>query len=269
MDVSYSIDVYHGDAYTGRTLPDGKYEMVAIDWAKTGFNMAFMKSSQGLTWKDPAFDLQWKAAQGLKRVAYHFFEPDPDAIKQAANMRRVVEPVFTDNDYLAVDFEPYYPGGQPSVRPLLDRPLWMGSFLFELSKWVPDKQRIFIYTGVSYWYACGGKNHAWASAYRLWQAIWPWDNYFKYKLFPPYTWTPAQVAEKKALIESGVAKPPICIPWTKTDVWQWTAKFDPSQITGYYSNKKAVDYDAVYMDTGTPPQYITCPTCNGTGKVEV
>jgi hypothetical protein len=265
MTMKYTIDVSFYDIYTGRTLPNGAYQTIPIDWGKTGYPMAMIKSSQGISIKDAGFDLQWEAAKGLKRVAYHFFEPDPDAIKQAANLRRVVEPVFTENDFIAVDFENYR-----GNRPMTSRVLWLGSFLYETEKWIHDPKKIFIYTGRSYWYPCGGEKATWAAKYRLWQAIWPWENYFKYKVFPPYTWTPDQVREKKQLIESGMAKPPICLPWTETDIWQWTSRFDPLQVPGYYANKKQLDHNVIYMDLGEPtiPQYKTCPTCNGTGKVE-
>jgi GH25 family lysozyme M1 (1,4-beta-N-acetylmuramidase) len=264
MDISrHSIDVYHGDAYTGKTLPNGQYEMVGIEWLKTGFKFAFMKSSQGISWKDPAFDLQWKSAEGLKRVAYHFLEPDADAIKQAQNFQKIVQPVLTDNDYIAVDFEDYRPGGLPSKKPMLDRAKWLGSFLYETGKWLPDAKRTFIYTGWSYWYPCGGLDAGWAKDYRLWNASWYWDNYFLGIKLPPFTWTPTKAKMYLEMIESGEVTPPIVKPWTKTDVWQWTARYDPAQINGYNSNKKAVDHDVILdldlLGTPAPPQY--CPTC--------
>lgn len=50
-----------------------------------GIQFIFFKASQGLTYTDPTFDASWKEAiktPGLKRGAYHFFNPQVDGIAQ-------------------------------------------------------------------------------------------------------------------------------------------------------------------------------------------
>jgi len=73
-DVVHGIDVSHYDG--------------TIDWAQvkaSGIDFAFMKASEGLTFVDPMFAANWKAAgdAGLIRGGYHFFRPEDDPVMQA------------------------------------------------------------------------------------------------------------------------------------------------------------------------------------------
>lgn len=59
-----------------------------IDWAvvkSSGREYAYIKSSEGISYKDPCFDRNVPAARdaGLRVGAYHVFRPDGDASKQA------------------------------------------------------------------------------------------------------------------------------------------------------------------------------------------
>lgn len=61
----------------------------SVDWpavAAEGHGFAFVKATEGVDLKDPAFDDHWQAmhAAGILRGAYHFFvtEDDPDAQAQ-------------------------------------------------------------------------------------------------------------------------------------------------------------------------------------------
>jgi GH25 family lysozyme M1 (1,4-beta-N-acetylmuramidase) len=268
MDVSHAtIDISRWDSYTGKVLPDGKYEMVAVDWAKTGYPMAIMKSSEG-TVLDPSFNIQWASAKlaNIPRVAYHYFRSDINAIQQAQKQKDILSSDWTENDYVAVDFEKIYGSVTPNQALM-----GLGSFLYETDKWVrPD--HVFIYTGGSFWYVCGGKTATWAGKYRLWVAHYPWDL----TLQNP-TWSEAQLVSLQNYIAAGKATPDNFYPfyssiqpWGKNwSIWQWTARLSPRQIPGYYANKLAVDYNYIYMDLGQAPQYITCPTCNGSGKILV
>lgn len=59
-----------------------------IDWAKakaSGIEFAFIKATQNTTFVDPEFATNWKGAgaAGVIRGAYHFFQPEVDAVAQA------------------------------------------------------------------------------------------------------------------------------------------------------------------------------------------
>ncbi|NQY80935.1 MAG: glycoside hydrolase family 25 protein [Candidatus Caenarcaniphilales bacterium] len=59
-----------------------------IDWQKvkeSGVAFAFVKATEGITYKDPMLDANSKGLQeaGLVYGFYHFFRPEDDAIKQA------------------------------------------------------------------------------------------------------------------------------------------------------------------------------------------
>jgi hypothetical protein len=250
-----AIDVYHGDATTGHYLPNGQIEYVAVDWMATGYPVAIMKASQRL-FKDPAFDLQWAAARGLPRIAYHFFEWKTNAIQQAQYLWNVVKNDFGETDYLAVDFENHV--NNPVSTNALPA---LGSMLYELEKFVP-KSKLIIYTGTSFWYPCGGKLATWAKAYKHWQAQWPWDNWLLNVIpLPPYVWSKEILDSKVALIDSGYARPVECLPWGRPDIWQFSARMNPKLINGYKSNKKAVDLNYVYTDFGTPVPVKRCAAC--------
>ena len=66
-----------------------------IDWAmvrQQGVNFAFMKATEGGTYVDPKFKLNWKEAKahGIRRGAYHFFRPKSDLVAQIDNFSRVL-----------------------------------------------------------------------------------------------------------------------------------------------------------------------------------
>jgi lysozyme len=59
-----------------------------VSWPEVfqaGIEFAFAKATDGLTWTDPQFAVNWPGmkAAGLLRGAYHFFEPADDAAGQA------------------------------------------------------------------------------------------------------------------------------------------------------------------------------------------
>lgn len=266
MDVSHlSVDVSLWDGY------DINGNLVTVDWKQTGYPIALIKSSQR-HYADPVFKAQWAAAKGLPRVAYHMFDASYNAIQQANDCWNVIKQDWTDTDYLAIDFETLVVkinGVSTVVTPPTPESLKrLGSMLYEMEKVIPV-DRIFIYTGSSFWYPCGGKAANWAAKYRLWQAQWPWDKWLLNVIpLPPKVWNEFFLTEKVALIASGKARPVECLPWTNPDIWQFTAKMNPKLIPTYKANKVAVDLNYVYMDLGqTPPQYVECPTCKGTGQV--
>ena len=53
-----------------------------------GIEFIYFKASQSVSYQDPTFDASWKeaiAVPGLKRGAYHFFDPRYDGVQQANN----------------------------------------------------------------------------------------------------------------------------------------------------------------------------------------
>jgi lysozyme len=67
----------------------------SVSWkevAGSGVIFAFVKATQGITYVDPQFTVNWEAMQsaGLRRGAYHFFEPADDAASQAQHFLSTV-----------------------------------------------------------------------------------------------------------------------------------------------------------------------------------
>jgi hypothetical protein len=251
----YTIDISKWDSYKSSGA------MFAFrGWKDNGFPLAIMRASYGLN-QDPGLNLQREAAQDIPRLFYHYFYPNISAIAQSDFCWEVLHDDFKKTDYVAADFE--FMSGLSGTYALTA----LKTFLSSMETHVPA-DRIFIYTGGPFWANAGGLTAEWAAKYRLWIAEWPWDNYFRYKIFPPYTWTPAQMAEKKGLIDSKAIIPlgyaPFygkLAPWNRLpDIWQFTSRADPKQIAGYEANKKQVDFNAIYMDIGSPAPKI-CPCC--------
>ena len=67
-----------------------------INWeqlAASGPAFAFMKATEGASFRDEHFDRNWQhaAAAGLRRGAYHFFRPEVSAKQQASNFFATVD----------------------------------------------------------------------------------------------------------------------------------------------------------------------------------
>jgi lysozyme len=97
----------------------------AIDWtqvAAAGHTFAFLKATEGVDLKDPAFDTHWEAlgAAGLVRGAYHFYVTEDDPEAQA---RFFIETVELRSGDLApvVDVELIGHGTQPGLAERLQR----------------------------------------------------------------------------------------------------------------------------------------------------
>ena len=68
----------------------------SVSWAEVrqaGIEFAVAKATDGLTWEDPQFAINWPAmkAAGILRGAYHFFEPADDATEQAEFFLKTVQ----------------------------------------------------------------------------------------------------------------------------------------------------------------------------------
>ncbi len=68
------------------------------DVRQAGIEFAFAKATDGLTWTDPQFAVNWQQMQaaGVLRGAYHFFEPTDDATGQAQFFLQTVQLVAGD-----------------------------------------------------------------------------------------------------------------------------------------------------------------------------
>jgi lysozyme len=125
-----------------------------INWDKVGhtsIDFVFIKASQGIAYRDPMFDQNWKGAseQSILRGAYHFYEPEMDPVSQAQwfySVSRVGELPF------ALDVEKE---GSTSTG--------VGKFVDEITK-LSGKKPI-VYTSASAW--PGGSVNAF-----LWVAHW-------------------------------------------------------------------------------------------------
>jgi lysozyme len=66
-----------------------------VDWTQVrqaGKSFAFLKVTDGITWTDPQFAINWSGtlAAGLLRGAYHYYETNDDPTSQAENFLNAV-----------------------------------------------------------------------------------------------------------------------------------------------------------------------------------
>jgi GH25 family lysozyme M1 (1,4-beta-N-acetylmuramidase) len=237
------------------TIDQSRYDALAADgtykpfnWALSSFVPAIFKASEA-TYKDPAFNLNWSAARGRPRIAYHFHRSNINAIDQSRIFLSCTAGDFTTQDYYAVDFET--PDGMTGSECLAS----VGSFLYEIRKNVPP-ERIFIYTYPGFWNGIGGKYAKWAAKYLLWLAQWARDG-----IFAPAVFSPDRLEAIKADIETNRLLPMTLEPWVKPSIWQFTARADPRFISGYVGIKKVCDYNAVFMSFANVQPLKYCPTC--------
>jgi lysozyme len=84
--------------HTGATVPgiDVSYYQETIAWPRVrraGIRFAFVRVSDGLTFRDSRFVRNWREARdvGILRGAYQFFRPEQDALAQADLMIAALE----------------------------------------------------------------------------------------------------------------------------------------------------------------------------------
>jgi len=139
-----------------------------VNWAnlaECGIKFAFLKATEGVTWKDPTFTDKWKQAKsvGILRGAYHFFRPNKDASEQADNFLNSLNAVggLEANDLPPVlDTE-----ANNSVGSSVIRSRWL-----EWLKIVEQKsgRKPILYTYPSFWNGLGSTPEF--KAYPLWIA---------------------------------------------------------------------------------------------------
>lgn len=88
-----------------------------VDWTKVkaaGIDFAFVKCTEGVSFVDPKFRLNWDAmqAEGVRRGAYHFFVPTKDISEQADLFCGTVGTFIPGDLPPAIDLEEVYYGGE-------------------------------------------------------------------------------------------------------------------------------------------------------------
>jgi lysozyme len=134
-----------------------------IDWfavADAGYGFAIVKATQGVSYVNPwlAYDLDDARAAGLFVGAYHYWEPDQDAIVQAKNFTSSLIGQVLDLG-VWLDWEP------PEMAPYSAQPL-IGAFIAEAKEARPG---IGMYCDLSWRDQLKGEN---ALPGRLWLAAW-------------------------------------------------------------------------------------------------
>lgn len=116
--------------------------------AASGFKFVFIKTSEGLTYRSPTLDAQWKSAgdAGLARGAYHFFHPLEDPWAQAERTVNIVNKLGVGELPIALDFEAYKGISGVKGNALVNPALECMEELERLTGTVP-----IIYTGPSFW----------------------------------------------------------------------------------------------------------------------
>ena len=88
-----------------------------FDWVpwRGKISFAFIKASEGLTFKDPDFARNWQQAkaEGITRGAYHFLHPDESGTAQAHYFLSVADP--QPGDLVMTDYEVVVKGQSPAA----------------------------------------------------------------------------------------------------------------------------------------------------------
>lgn len=282
MTYDLMMDVSSYDARNYEYV-DGQWRWVykyPVDWEKAqeiGINVAAIKISEGgLVYRngrwvegafiDPAFRLQWAAAWGRPRIAYHFFRCNRNAIAQATDVLEIWNSVeHTPADRLCLDFETT--DGKTGADCLKA----FGSWMYEVEQatgLVP-----MLYTYPAFWLQIGGAAATWAKKYPLFLSQWPLDNWIANLPLPPYNFAGQTLKDLLAKIQDGRLVPldgrpynRMLSPWgSDITAWQFTARAWTKDIPGHPAIKKVADLNVIYKPWWTtpaePPSPRTCPTC--------
>lgn len=181
----------------------------AINWGqvkKDQLVFAMAKASEGITYVDPRFDMNWEEIKsaGLVRGAYHFYVAQDDPLKQAENFLSLIKRLGENDLPPVLDVER---GGYPVNNSMSDR-----EYQDNLLKWLNRVEKVsgkrpIIYTGFEF--ANQHLKRKEFSRYRLWIA------------------------------EYDVVKPRVPDTWQKTGYSFWQ-KTSSDQLHGV---KGKIDYD--------------------------
>lgn len=255
----YMMDVSLYDAR--RPVGNGYIYDRPTDWEKArafGITAAAIKSSEGAkVWKngklingaaiDPAFLLQWAAAAGRPRVAWHFFRANINAIAQAHDFLSFLQSAeWSDTDRACIDWET-----TDGISPAQNLEAG-GSFLYEVEKEL--KTPPFLYTYPYFWTQLDGEKAKWAAHYPLWIGVWPLDNWIANLKTPPYIFGGDRLRDLLAKVTDGRLTPlgskpyyGVLAPWMDNiTAWQFTARINSAEIPGHPGIKKVVDMSIVF-----------------------
>ena len=156
-----------------------------IDWQSVeaaGYQLAYIKATEGVDAADPRFDQNWRAAgqAGLLRGAYHFYVTEDDPTEQADFFLEALGTIAGDELVPAVDVEVIGRGTQPG---LADR---LRTFLDRVEQATGVKP--LIYTSPNFWDAHLD------------------DSFGEYPLW---------------VAEYGVDSPRLPSGWDRWHLWQW------------------------------------------------
>ena len=226
---TYTASRVRNLARRGLTLLRGKTEVDGlgadisvyqpeIDWeiAKNKFEFLFIRALYGLS-VDSKFETHWKGSKqvGKKRGAYLYYKNNLDPIAQA---QKLYDTCLAAGDLgelpPVIDVE-----GYDNLVLTASRIKLCCEKIGELFGVKP-----IIYTGFYIWRDSVSGDKSWAATYLLWIAYYPFTNYK-----PEYH---EQVLNYTPLIPA---------PWTKFDLWQWTA-YAPGNDFGVQSNYLDLDY---------------------------
>jgi hypothetical protein len=222
--------------------PSDNLQLIDFDKYKTAYPFVVIKVSEG-TVKDPLFDRQWAAAKGrVIRSAYHFWRSFVD---QKLSVQKMLGFLGSDAGEMPASLDVEVADGSTSVMSLVQ--VWVNEYNRLTGKWP------IIYSTPSFLHENGADaksiwgvyKNAWLAKCGLWLATWPFDE-----LNSMAGYVQTGDALRALLIQEVIdgkrllTWPKPIAPWTKVDMWQWTSRFPPEQIPGYYMglyHKKAVD----------------------------
>ena len=168
-----------------------------VDWPAVkaaGSVFAFAKASDGNTYSDPQFQLNWQAMEsaGLLRGAYHFYETNDDPATQAENFLTALGALKENDLPPVVDIESFK-GNYGSASIAQNLQIWLN-----IVQQACDRTPI-IYTGTAFWneYLDAGFAH-----YPLWIA------------------------------EYSVSQPTLPNGWTQWSFWQFSESGSTAGVNG-------------------------------------
>ncbi|MBO0685703.1 MAG: hydrolase [Candidatus Dormibacteraeota bacterium] len=167
----------HGVDVSSFQHPSG----VPISWERVsaaGFRFAFVKATQGDTYVNPYFGLDYAAAEsaGLYRAAYHFANPSASDGANQADFLLGAAPYAIDGRTLPPALDVEGVSGKPTCYGYsqADMVSWIASFSNEIQ--ARTGHLPIIYTNAGWWSQCTGGSSAFANN-PLWLA--------SYKTFTP------------------------------------------------------------------------------------
>lgn len=175
-----------------------------VDWtaqAALGKKFAYVKATEGTTYKNPYFGSQYKGAYtaGLIRGAYHFARPSSasgSAVKQAAYFVKNGGGWSADGHTLPgvldIEYNPY--GATCYGLSKTAMVAWVKAFVVEYKR--RTKRDAVIYTTTDWWTRCTGNSKAFSTTNPLWLARygtttpgtlpggWGWATFWQYSATP-------------------------------------------------------------------------------------